>query len=322
MMVPVLWLGSLYTLEATVKKFIAICFGLALALAACGPDGIQPFGRSKEQGDKRTGVVKATGTLQPQEIVDIGAQVSGTILKLGADPNDEKKTIDWGTKVKAGTVLAQLDPASYQAALAQAQADLQRAEASLRLAVARAALAERELKRTKKREADKIVDSLDVDVAKAAVDVAKAVVTLEERGVAQNKAAIRTAELNLSYCTIRSPIDGVVIDRRVNVGQAVTAKLDSPSLFLLAKDLNKLEVWASVKEADIPRVKKGQLAHFTFDAFPKETFKGRVTRVQLNAVMAAKEGVTFTVVIDVDNSDGKLLPYLTAQVLIETAEGK
>src|SRR5262249_33498403 len=121
----------------------------------------------------------------------------------------------------------------------------------------------------------------------------------------------------LSYCTIRSPTKGVVIDRRVNVGQAVTAALNAPSLFLIAKDLKKLEIWASVGEADVVQVRKGQPAQFRIDAFPKSQFRGHVSQIRLNATVA-QNVVTYTVVVAVDNADGNLLPYLTADVRIET----
>jgi HlyD family secretion protein len=286
---------------------------LVLALAASA-------GTASADGNRdAAAVVKALGTVEPEEVVDVGAKVAGVVQRLGADPRDASKAIDFNTAVKAGTVLVQLDPAPYQAAAAQARADVRRAEAGLRLATAKVTLAERELERAKRRAADKTADASEVEVAQAAVEVARAGVAVEEAAVAQGKAALQRAELNLNDCTIRSPIDGVVIDRRVSVGQAVAFGVNAPSLFLIAKDLKRLQVWTSVKEADIGRVAKGQPARFTVDAYPNATFQGRVAQVRLNATMT-KGAVTYTVVVDVDNSDGKLLPYLTAQVSIEGGE--
>lgn len=129
----------------------------------------------------------------------------------------------------------------------------------------------------------------------------------------QGEAALRQAEINLGYTTIRSPVKGVIVDRRVNVGQTVVASLNAPSLFLIAKDLRRVQVWASVNEADIGRIRVRQAARFTVDAFPGDEFAGEVAQIRLNATMT-QNVVTYTVVVSVDNSSGRLLPYLTANV--------
>src|SRR5208337_2698142 len=134
-----------------------------------------------------------------------------------------------------------------------------------------------------------------------------------QKAVDQAQATLKKAQDNLSYCTIISPVKGVIIDRRVNIGQTVVSSLNTPSLFLIAKDLNRLQVWVSVNEADIGRIHPGQPATFTVDAYPGEVFPGEVGKVRLNATMT-QNVVTYTVEINTDNSGGKLLPYLTANV--------
>jgi HlyD family secretion protein len=305
------------------NKFIAAGFGLVLTVGVCpgAGDGLQAFRHSHEQainrGPQKT--VKAVGIIQAEEEIDIGPQVAGVIQKLGTDPKDKNKTIGFNTTVKKDTILVQLDPARYEAKLAIARANLQKADASFQLALAKATLAELELKRMKKRQADKTADSSDVEIAKAALDVAKATVDVKKAAVGQSKAALEDAELDLSYCTIRSPIDGIVLDRHCNVGQTVVPSLTSSGLFLLARDLKKLQLWALVREADVGVVATGQLARFTVASYTKETFQGRVAQIRLNAT-AEKGMVTYTVVIDVDNSDGKLLPYMSAHVSIEVGK--
>jgi HlyD family secretion protein len=242
--------------------------------------------------------VQATGTLEPEEVIDVGAQVAGRVVKLGADSRDPKKTIDFGTQVEAGTVLAQLDPALFQADLRQAKAQLSVARARLKQEKAQAAAAP----------GDKL------DLAKARVEEAEANVALAE-------AALERAQINLDYTTIRSPIAGVIIDRRVNVGQTVVAALNAPSLFLLARDLKQLQVWASVREADIAQIRQGLQATFTVSSLPKEVFAGKVLQVRLNATLN-QIAVTYTVVVEVDNAGGKLLPYLTADVRFIVGERK
>jgi HlyD family secretion protein len=305
-----------------------VLFGVALAVAAgvgTAADNGKSGSRFRQEAVQRgslQAVVEAVGTVEPEEVVDVGAQVAGRILRFGPDPNDKDKTVDFRTEVKRGCVLVQLDPAPYEAEVARARANLVGAEASVRLARAKVALAERELRRAEKRRADKAGDDADVEVAKAALDVARAAVPVAEAAVAQTQAALRQAQHNLDYTTIRSPVDGVILDRRRNVGQAVTANLNSPSLFLIARDLKKMQVWASVKEADIGRITQGQTALFTVDAVPAETFKGRVAQIRLNAALNDKKELTYTAVVGVDNRDGKLLPYLTAHVNFVAEERK
>jgi HlyD family secretion protein len=306
------------------KNCIISAVGLALAISVCsaGDHGIATARRWQEHAVKRgkqAPVVKAVGTVFPDEVIDIAAQVSGTIQKFGVDPKNKDKAVDFGTVVQAGMILAQIDPAIYELEVKHAKANLQQAEAKLALALAKVNLVEIELQRAKKLHAGKVVDALEVDIAAAKVEIAKAAVNIERAALVQSEAILQQAQRNLKHTTIVSPIDGIIIDRRVNVGQAVSGNLNSPSLFFIAADLKKLQVWAAVSEADITQVAKGQPATFAVDAYPKDTFKGKVTQIRLNA-NANKGEVTYTVVIEADNSDGRLLPYMTAVVTIDVGK--
>ncbi len=159
------------------------------------------------------------------------------------------------------------------------------------------------------------------EVAKANLAVGKAAVVQAQGTVSQAEATLQRALQNLDYCTIKSPVKGVIIDRRVNIGQTVVSSLNAPSLFLLAKDLNRLQVWVSVNEADIGRIKPGQPVTFTVDAQPGDVFPGKVGKIRLNATMT-QNVVTYTVEVDTDNSGGKLFPYLTANVNFIVGERK
>jgi HlyD family secretion protein len=257
--------------------------------------------------------VRAKGTLEPEQVVEVGARVAGQIQKFGLDPRDPHKAIDYGSPVEEGTVLAQIDPTTYQVQVEQARATLKRAQAKVQAASAQSQLAEHDWSRIKQL-GDKVAAPTERSSAQARYELARANVEVSKAGVLQAQAALKLAELNLAYCTIRSPLRGVIIDRRFNLGQTVAASPSAPSLFLIATDLKKLHIWASVPEADIGQVKNGQPASFTTDAFPGKVFRGKVAQVRLNATWT-QDMVTYTVVISLDN-DGKLLPYLTADVQI------
>jgi HlyD family secretion protein len=274
--------------------------------------------------------INATGTIEAEENIDIGAQVQGMIKKFGPDPKDPKKTIDYGSEVEEGTVLAQIDPSLYQATLNQATANLHQAQANVQKAetdlVAMKSKFEqnkRDWERVQKLIPTKALSDLDIDTAKNAYETSQAAVPGAEAAVAAAKAAVEvaqaqrdTAQTNLDYCTIKSPVKGVVITRRVNIGQTVVSSLSAPSLFLLARDLRRIQVWASVNEADIGHLRTGQQVTFSVDAFAGERFKGTILQIRLNATMT-QNVVTYTVVVETDNSDGKLLPYMTANLDFE-----
>ncbi len=260
--------------------------------------------------------IGATGTLEPEEVVDVGAQVMGSILEFGKDPRDQARAIDYGSAVEKGTVLARIDPTLYEAALAQAEATLERSRADLAQAEAKDMLADQEWKRAQSLRQRNAVSPTEYDTAKSNALAARANVAICRATIKQNEAVLNTAKINLGYTTIKSPVRGVIVDRRVNVGQTVVASLNAPSLFLIAKDLTRMQVWASVNEADIGRIHQDMPATFTVDTFPGRVFRGKVSQIRLNATMT-QNIVTYTVVVTADNAGGKLLPYLTTSVQFE-----
>jgi HlyD family secretion protein len=264
--------------------------------------------------------ISATGTIEPEEVVDVGAQVAGMIKNFGPDPRDSTRTIDYGSPVEQGTVLAQIDDSLYQAQVDQAKASLKKAEGDLIQMQAKLRQSDRDWNRAQTLgRTDGVISGLDYDTTRATYDTARSAVTVGQAVIDQARAALQQAEINLGYCTIRSPVKGVIIDRRVNVGQTVVSSLNAPSLFLIAKDLKRLQIWASVNEADIGQIHEGQPVAFTVDAYPDQVFHGAVTQIRLNATMT-QNVVTYTVVVTTDNSDGKLLPYLTANLAFQVSE--
>jgi HlyD family secretion protein len=275
--------------------------------------------------------ISATGTVEPEEVVDVGAQVTGQILSFGTDANN--KPVDYNSVVTENMVLARIDPSLYQsdadsaqAALVQAQANLVRANADL---VQKQALVEQAqndwdraqaLWNTKSGAlAQSAYDQYkaNFEVAKANVNIAAANIKVAEAAVTQAQSTLYRCKRNLAYCTIASPVKGTIIARRVNTGQTVVSNLSASSLFLIARDLKRMQVWVAVNEADIGSLFEGQPVKFTVDAFPNQVFVGQVGKVRLNATMT-QNVVTYTVEVVTDNSSGKLLPYLTANAQFET----
>jgi len=227
--------------------------------------------------------VEATGTINAVTTVQVGSQVSGTISKLYADFNSH---------VKKNQVLAEIDPSLFQGQLLQAQADLENAranaaaaKANLAKAVATAEQAKSDYTRNEAMGKEGIISRQQLDAAKAAADssvaavnAGKAQVTQANAQVAQKAAAVTVAKTNLDHSIIRSPIDGVVVNRTIDVGQTVAASLQAPNLFQIAQDLTKMEVYTKTDESDVGMIKAGQPVRFKVDAFPKDTFKGTVTR--------------------------------------------
>jgi len=258
--------------------------------------------------------ITASGTLQPEEAIDVGAQVAGQIKQFGRDPADPTRAIDFGSHVEEGTILAQLDDSVYVSQVGQARATVLRAEADLAMARSKLRQTDRDWLRVRRMMGSKgVVSDLEYDAAQSAYEGAVAAVDVAAAGLLQAKESLKQAETNLNFTTIRSPVKGVILDRRVNVGQTVVASLNAPSLFLIATDLKKLEIWASVNEADIGSIHKDQLVRFTVDAFPGENFTGKVAQIRLNAAMTMNV-VNYTVVVDTDNSSQRLLPYMTASL--------
>ena len=288
--------------------------------------------RKAETGDLRQ-TISATGTVEPEELVNVGAQIGGMITEFGKDADG--KTVDYGSKVKAGAVLARIDDSLYaaecdsaKASLLQSEASIASAKANLLQAQAKLELAKSNWERIKVLKNRDIASQSESDTALSDYNSAQAAVTLAEASIKEAearqtaaKAALSKAERNLSYCTITSPVDGVIIDRRVNIGQTVNASMNAPSLFLIARDLKRMQVWVSVNEADIGEIRPGGKAEFTVDAFSGRTFSGVIRKTRLNATMS-QNVVTYVVEIDTDNSDGTLLPYLTANVKFILQERK
>ena len=236
--------------------------------------------------------VRATGTINPVRTVDIGSQVSGTIAKL---------FVDYNSVVREGQVLAIIDSTFLYASVKEAQANLDRN-------VAQVNEAKRTLDRTKELFSKGLVAQADMDVAQ----------TTYESNVAQanqTRAALDRAQVNLRYAVIRAPINGVIIDRVVDVGQTVAASLQTPKLFSIANDLSQMQVLASVDEADIGQIKENQLVTFSVDSYPDDQFRGRVSQIRL-APVTVQNVVTYTVVIDVPNPALKLRPGMTATVSV------
>jgi HlyD family secretion protein len=254
--------------------------------------------------------VTASGTVSALVTVQVGSQVSGRVQQI---------FVDYNSPVTKGEVIAKIDPKLFEAAEAQAKANYVAARDNLAKAKAAALDAERQYGREKSLFAEKIVAQADLDTAEATWEEAKAAVGAADGSVEQNRAALNQAEVNLAYTTIRSPIDGVVISRNVDVGQTVAASLQAPTLFTIAEDLKKMQVDTSVAEADVGKLTPGMDASFTVDAYPAERFKGKVRQIR-NAPQTVQNVVTYDAVIDVDNSALKLKPGMTANVTFVYAE--
>jgi HlyD family secretion protein len=282
----------------------------------------QYFTEKVQKGDIQN-VVQATGTINAVTTVQVGSQVSGTIQTLFADFNSH---------VKKNQVIAQIDPSLFQGALLQAKADLADAQANLVVskanldkANAAAVQAKLDFNRYATLAAEGVVPTQQLDTARAtsqsadaAVGAAKAQVTQAAAEVQQKSAAVTVAQTNVEYSTIRSPIDGTVIARSVDVGQTVAASLAAPTLFTIAQDLTKMQVYVSTDESDVGTIAAGQEVSFKVDAFPKDTFKGKVSAVRLNAT-TVQNVVTYTTIVDFDNPDLKLFPGMTAYVTVPVA---
>ncbi len=269
--------------------------------------------------------ISASGTVEPEKLVDVGAQVAGLIVEFGLDENGNP--VDYGSPVKAGNVLAHIDDSLYAAELKQnearvlqAQAAIVSSEAELQQQRAKLELAEINWKRAQTLYKSHAIAEADYDNAKSVFHTAEAAVAVSQASILQAKAELASAEAqrdyakrNLGYCVITSPVDGIIIDRRVNIGQTVVSSMSAPSLFLIAKDLSKMQVWVSVNEADIGRIQPGQDVEFTVDAFPQDRFVGTVGKIRLNASLSSNV-VSYIVEVNTDNSSNRLLPYLTANV--------
>ena len=257
--------------------------------------------------------IRSTGTIEPEEVVDVGAQVVGMVTKFGEDKTMPNNEIYWNSKVNVGTKLAFIDDSIYKAQLDLANANLESAKAKVQSAQATLKDTAADYARAKVTFAKNAIAQADLDLAEATYENAKANVDVANATVDQDNANLALAKKNMDYTVITSPVKGTIIDRRVNIGQTVVASLSAPSLFLIAQDMKRLQIWASVNEADIGHIHAGQDATFTVDAFGDRVFKGSVLQVRNNATMN-QNVVTYTVVVDTDNSDETLRPYGTATI--------
>lgn len=287
------------------RKWVKWVFTVLLlaALAAAGfwffnqrgPSGNQYVTVTVTRGDL-TQAVTATGQLAPVVNVQVGSQISGIIRKLYADYNSQ---------VKSNQLIAEVDPSTYQVNVQKAEAELANAKANL-------ALAEVQARRAQELFTNNLISASDHDTAVAQQQQAEAVVKSDE-------ATLQNAKVQLSYCTIVSPVDGVVVSRNVDVGQTVAASFNTPTLFVIAGDLAKMQIDALVSEADIGGVATNQDVTFTVDAYPYRTFRGKVSQVRYGAI-TNQNVINYDCVIGVDNNDLKLLPGMTANVSIITAQ--
>ncbi|HET6397221.1 MAG TPA: efflux RND transporter periplasmic adaptor subunit [Pseudoxanthomonas sp.] len=261
-----------------------------------------------ERGNIRV-AISSTGTLSAISTVTVGSQISGQVTEVLVDFND---------RVTRGQVLARIDPKTYEAQIQQGNAQIASARASLSQALATQRNAELDYNRKAELAQRQLVARSDVDLARAALDQANAQVAAAQAQIRQQTASTQTTRVNLERTVIRSPVDGVVLTRSIEPGQTVAASLQAPELFTIAEDLSKMKIELAVDEADIGQVKPGQRVTFTADAFPDRQFRGSVAQVRL-AATTTNNVVTYPVVVEVDNSDGTLLPGLTVNAEIEVS---
>jgi HlyD family secretion protein len=303
---------------------IGVLLGVAVlaAFVVTRPKPVQYTTVKVSKGDLRD-EVQATGTINAVTTVQVGSQVSGTIAEIGADFN---------SKVKKGQVIARIDPSLFQGALLQAQADLANAQANVTAARANLAKAQstavqgkQDYDRTVSLTQAGVVPQQQLDAAKATYDSDVAMVNASQAALVQAQAqskqkaaAVTVAQTNVSNCIIRAPIDGTVIARSIDVGQTVAASLQAPTLFTIAQDLTKMQVYTNTDESDVGMIKSGQKVEFRVDAFPKQTFTGSVQEVRMNAT-TVQNVVTYNTVVSFDNPEMKLFPGMTAYVTIPVA---
>ncbi len=306
----------------SVILLLVVGVGIFAAFVLKSKTPVQYYTAKVEDGEIKQ-VVEATGTINAVITVQVGSQVSGVISKL---------YVDFNSPVKKGQLIAQIDPALFEGALAQAKADLANAKANLSAAVANTAKAKANEVQTK---ADYernlglaqqgVVSPQALDLARANADGAVAQVSAslaaEEQARAQmlqKEAAVQVAQTNLDYTTIHAPIDGTVVARNVDVGQTVAASLQAPTLFTIAQDLTKMQVYAKTDESDVGQIRPGQRVTFKVDAYPRDTFSGTVSQVRMNSTVV-QNVVTYDTIIDFDNPELKLFPGMTAYVTIPVA---
>ena len=259
-----------------------------------------------------TQVVEASGTINPVNIVSVGSTVSGLMKEIYVDFNSE---------VKKGQLLAQIDPANFQASVDQNRAQINNAQANLAKLNAQLVMAEKTYNRYKNLYAKNFIAKSELDQAESDYLAQKASVGAQRASIQQARATYNTAMTNLGYTKIIAPVDGTIISRDIDVGQPVAASFQAPELFKIAQDLTKMQIEVNVSEADIGKVKEGQDVEYTLDGYPDSTFYGKVTQVRLDSTTTSNV-VTYTVIVSVSNEDLKLKPGMTANVSIITSRNK
>ncbi|MBU1041207.1 MAG: efflux RND transporter periplasmic adaptor subunit [Proteobacteria bacterium] len=299
---------STLTDKRPLKLAAAALLILALAGGAYsflrGGKQTESYRTSKAARGTLSSTVTSSGTINPVVSVSVGAAVSGTIKEL---------FVDFNSPVKKGQVIAQIDPATFRAQVEQSKGNYLAAQANMEKAKVTLADATRTMNRYKDLVRDGSVSVSDYDTYATAAASARAALGAAQGSMAQAKGSFDQARTNLDYATIRSPVDGIVISRAVDVGQTVAASFTTPTLFTIAQDLTKMQIYATVDESDIGKVHEGGNATFTVDAYPEARFNGTVTQVR-NAATTVSNVVTYTVVVGVDNSELKLKPGMTASV--------
>jgi len=293
-----------------ISVVVVIALGVTAFLAFRPKEKKEKYKTEKVSRGRIQETVFASGTINPISSVSVGCQVSGRVKALYVDYNSE---------VKQGQLIAEIDPASYQAQVDQARANKLLAAANLQKAEAALVDAERSYNRAAELFQRNLIAQSERDTTETNFLSAKAAVNAGKAQLVQSSAALDLAKTNLVYTRIISPVDGIVISRNVNIGQTVVASFQSPTLFLIAQDLTKMQIDTNVNEADIGKVKTDQPVEFTVDAYPDTTFRGKVFQVR-NAPMTISNVVTYDVVINVDNTDLKLKPGMTANATIITSD--
>ena len=252
--------------------------------------------------------IRATGTIQPIKEVEVGTQVNGRILQL---------YVDFNSAVTTNQIVALIDPAVYEANHAKDCAQLKSNQANVELYTVKLALAEKDLSRKTELSNRNMLSKADLDIVQAERDALFAQLKISQAAVEQSSAVVKLSKTNLDYCTIRSPVNGVVIARNVDEGQTVVSSMNAQKLFLIATDLKRIQVEASIPEADVGLIRTNQPVSFTVDAY-RDTFNGVVKQIRL-AATTMQNVVTYPVIVEADNPDEKLFPGMTANISVEVA---
>jgi len=298
-------------MSAARRLMLALALAAGFCLASCGGDDATSGGYVTEPIDRGaiTATVTATGSVQPVSKVQVGTYVSGPIREI---------YVDFNSPVTTGQLVAKIDPAPFEVKVRQAEANVANARAAVEKARADLRLKQLTFERNRSLRTRNLISQDELDTSESNHAQAVAQLALEQAGVMQAAAGLEEARITLGYTEIRSPVDGVVISRSVDVGQTVAASFQTPTLFEIAQDLTKMQVNANVSESDIGGLRDDQTASFAVDAYPGRVFQGRVAQVR-NAPITVLNVVTYDVIIEVDNHDLALKPGMTATVTITTA---